>query len=433
MNISLDQERIQKVREKFPSEGLFAEKDWLLSPEPFLIDSKTAEFLEKLGHWLWKFTKAANQLYSQSKKGKQPEWVARYLDAGKPLDLVEAQQKFTNEIPKIIRPDIILTENGYVISELDSVPGGIGLTGWLNQTYADLGFDVLGGASGMIEGFQSIFPEGVIAVSDESATYRPEMNWLVRRLTDRYGPHWNVVRAEDWDFSRPTYRFFELFDLPNLPSRSALFAATNSGTLQMTPPLKAFLEEKMWMSLLWMRPLHAFWQRQLSGRHEAKLRELMPQTWIVDPMPIPHTAVLPGLEIQSWNELKDFSQTRREYVLKVSGFSELAWGSRGVYVGPDLSHQEWGRRLDEAVNAFSSNPYILQRFGRGKLFEQRFLDSSTGEFKIMKGRVRLCPYYFIETEQIRLGGVLATIVPADKKLVHGMRDGILAPVAVSEG
>jgi len=29
-----------------------------------------------------------------------------------------------------------------------------------------------------------------------------------------------------------------------------------------------------------------------------------------------------------------------------------------------------------------------------------------------------------------LGGALATIVPADKKFVHGMRDGIMVPVAV---
>ena len=34
--------------------------------------------------------------------------------------------------------DILLTDAGISISELDSVPGGIGLTGWLNQTYAAL-------------------------------------------------------------------------------------------------------------------------------------------------------------------------------------------------------------------------------------------------------------------------------------------------------
>ena len=52
----------------------------------------------------------------------------------------------------------------------------------------------------------------------------------------------------------------------------------------------------------------------------------------------------------------------------------------------------------------------------------------------MKGRVRLCPYYFVSGEgdaaRPQLGGVLATIIPADKKIVHGMTDAILAPCAV---
>lgn len=49
----------------------------------------------------------------------------------------------------------------------------------------------------------------------------------------------------------------------------------------------------------------------------------------------------------------------------------------------------------------------------------------------MRGRVRLCPYYFVEQEKVQLRGALATIVPADKKLLHGMRDAILAPTVIA--
>ena len=140
-------------------------------------------------------------------------------------------RKYRDEIPQVIRPDIILTDGGYAISELDSVPGGIGLTGWLNQTYRELGFDVLGGGDGMINGFRSILPTGVIAVSKESETYRPEMEWLCEQLTARYGERWRVAEAETWDFRSmdPLYRFFEMFDLPNLPSRDSLIEAAESG------------------------------------------------------------------------------------------------------------------------------------------------------------------------------------------------------------
>jgi hypothetical protein len=53
----------------------------------------------------------------------------------------------------------------------------------------------------------------------------------------------------------------------------------------------------------------------------------------------------------------------------------------------------------------------------------------------MAVRARLCPYYFVAGDnpakpQVKLAGVLATLVPADKKIIHGMRDGILVPCAL---
>jgi len=433
MEKSLDLDRVQRVRENLPKEGLFAQKEWLASPQPFLISAKFADELERLGHWLLKFVRASNRLYQQSVKGKKPAWIAEYLDAGKPPELIEIARRYPNEIPRVIRPDLVLTDDGFAISELDSVPGGIGLTGWLGQTYRELGFDVLGGGDGMINGFRSILPEGIVAVSKESETYLPEMNWLVDQLTAQYGNHWSVKEAENWDFRDPTavYRFFELFDLPNLPSRDSLIAAGLSGQLKITPPVKPYLEEKLWFALFWAKPLQSYWRRELSDRHWRKLKTLIPRTWILDPAPVPHHAVIPGLGIQDWRELRDFSQREREYVLKISGFSEFSWGSRGVFVGQDLPHKEWAEQIDRAISSFSSNPFILQKFFKGRLVEQPFFNSSTQSIDILKGRVRLCPYYFVRSEtEIKLGGALATIVPADKKILHGMRDGIMVPTAV---
>jgi len=426
-------ERIQRIRERFPKKGLFAQKDWLISPQPFVIGAEFADELERLGHWLLKFVRKSNLLYHLSVKGKQPRWISSYLDAGKPDSLLELSQKYRYEIPQVIRPDIILTDDGYAISELDSVPGGIGLTGWLSQTYGRLGFDVLGGEDGMIEGFRSILPRGVVAVSSESETYRPEMQWLCEQLASRHGPNWRVVSAEDWDFrdSDPVYRFFELFDVPNLPSKESLLAAAASDHFRITPPLKPFLEEKSWFALFWSKPLENFWRRELRSSHWRRLRSLLPRTWVIDPAPVPHHAVIPGLGIQSWRELKKFSQREREYVLKVSGFSDLAWGSRGVYAGQDLPQKEWADHIEQAIESFAGGPFVLQKFFKGRLVKQPFFNSDTQSIETLVGRVRLCPYYFVISEKkVRLGGALATIVPADKKFVHGMRDGIMVPVAV---
>ena len=430
-------DKLTAIRAAFPTEGLFAEKEWLLSPQPFAIDQALAKDLERLGHQLFVFQRACNQLYHQSVKGKQPAWVARYLDAGKPAELIEFARgkQFREDLPVVIRPDLILTDEGYTIAEIDSVPGGIGLTAWLNQTYASLGAEVIGGAEGMIEGFRVALPEGGdIVISEESATYRPEMRWLAAQLQARHPEReWRVVDAQNYEpvSGRNVYRFFELFDLPNLPRVSDLMRTAGEGAVRVTPPFKPFLEEKMWFALFWLQPLRDFWRRELGDKYFSRLQEVIPYTWLLDPTPLPQHAVIPRLEIHDWREAGKLSQKDRELVLKVSGFSPLGWGSRGVSVGQDLPAAEWQRLIEEALETFETAPKIMQRFHKARLLDQPYWDAGTSELKTMRGRVRLCPYYFVEPGRVELRSVLATIVPADKKLLHGMRDAILAPTQIA--
>jgi hypothetical protein len=433
MIANIDNERRAAIREAFPKEGLFAEKDWLLSPEPFPIEKSLERELDQLGHRLFVFQRACNQLYQLSVKGKQPAWVAQYLDAGKPAELIEfsRRKEFREDLPAVIRPDLVFTNDGYIIAEIDSVPGGIGLTAWLNQTYAALGADVIGGAGGMIEGFRSVLPEGGdIAISQEAATYRPEMEWIAARLQDRHKDfEWRVREAENYEplMGRNVYRFFELFDLPNIPKIEETLRAVAAGEMRITPPFKPYLEEKMWFALFWMQPLREFWRRELGEKYFLQLQEVIPYSWLLDPTPLPQHAVIPRLEIHDWREAAKFSQKDRDLLLKVSGFSPLGWGSRGIALGSDLPHAEWQQRIEHALERFNQSPTILQRFHKGRLVEHRYWDSESGELKTMRGRVRLSPYYFVEKEKVTLRGALATIVSADKKLLHGMRDAIMVP------
>jgi len=451
--VAAAEDRLQIIRAAFPKQGLFAEKEWLLSPDAFPIDRKSLPDLEQLGHRLFIFQRACNQLYQLSVKGKQPEWVAQYLDAGKPKELIEfsRQKDIRDDLPRVIRPDLILTEKGYIIAEIDSVPGGIGLTGWLNQAYSSFDNDIVGGASGMLEGFRAIMPNGAdIVISEESATYRPEMEWLAARLNQRPvaggddsssvctftaagvnapGYNWRVVPAENYEphEGRAVYRFFELFDLPNIPGMENALRANADRRITVTPPIKPYLEEKMWFALFWLQPLREFWRRELGEKYFIKLQEVIPYSWLLDPTPLPQHAVIPRLEIHDWREAAKFSQKDRDLLLKVSGFSPLGWGSRGIALGSDLPHAEWEKRIEHALATFQSSPTILQKFHKGALFDHQYWDPDSGELKAMKGRVRLCPYYFVERDRVRLRGALATIAPADKKFLHGMSEAILVP------
>jgi hypothetical protein len=394
--ISAAEHTFDAIRNAIPAQGLFAEKDWLISPEAFPISHPSGAELEQLGHRLFVFQRACNQLYQLSARGKQPAWIAGYLDAGKPAELVELsrQKIFRDELPRVIRPDLILSDNGYTIAEIDSVPGGIGLTAWLNRTYSALGQDVIGGENGMLDGFRGVLPNGGdIVISHESGTYRPEMEWLAHELMSRENSrhpeevespvaqrdssaslgatdlNWRVLDAENYqpESGRDVYRFFELFDLPNIPKSDRLLQAAAQGEVRVTPPLKPFLEEKMWFALFWLQPLREFWRRELGEKYFLKLQEVIPYSWLLDPTPLPQHAVIPRLEIHHWREAEKFSQKNRDLLLKVSGFSPLGWGSRGVTLGADLPQAEWQRRIEEALANFATQPTIMQQFHKGTL------------------------------------------------------------------
>ena len=417
--------------------------EWKVSPAPFPLGEKLASEIESLGRVLLQFYRATNLLYRKSVEGKQPEWVARWLDLGKPRKLIELQRSvaFKNDVPRVIRPDILLTENGFSITELDSVPGGIGLTAWLGQTYskAESGkrkAEIIGGVEGMLRGFESIFGDAKqvhIIVSEEAKTYRPEMEWIADKIGNSKFKIQNS-KFEDFAEGDAVYRFFELFDLPNVANAQKIFALAAEKKIHLTPPPKPMFEEKMLFALLWNRNLQPFWRQELGEGFLARLKQAIPYTWLIDPTPLPPHAAIPGLELTDWSQLKALSQKERNLILKVSGFSELAWGARGVFLGSDLSQADWSAAVDAAVRDFEKSPSVLQNFHKPALVETSWFDFAKNEVVPMKGRARLCPYYFVsgdgDAARPTLGGVLATIVPADKKIVHGMTDAVLAPCSV---
>jgi len=404
---------------------------------PFPLGENLAKEIESLGRVLHQFYRASNLLYRKSSEGKMPEWVARWLDIGKPAELIALQRSpaFKNEVPRVIRPDLLITEDGLRVTELDSVPGGIGLTAWLNKTYAMQGASVIGGAAGMVNGFASIFGSTAhvhVIVSDEAATYRPEMQWLAEQIGAR-------LTVRDSNFTGFTeddaaYRFFELFDLSNVANAKQIFDLAAENKIRVTPPPKPMFEEKMLFALLWNRNLQGFWRQELGEGFLARLKKLVPYTWIVDPTPLPPHAAIPELNLTDWQQLKTMSQKERDLILKVSGYSENAWGARGVFLGSDLSHEDWSKAVDAALADFQKSPSVLQRFHKPTLVDASWFDFTKNELVPMKGRARLCPYYFVagdgDSARPQLGGVLATIVPADKKIVHGMTDAVLAPCMI---
>jgi hypothetical protein len=426
---------LSQIQGSFPEGGLFrGQNSWLLSPEPLQLDKARVRYLQGLGGVLARFYDACNAIYTASAKGKESPWVASLLDTCKPEALVAVQRSHSAKgaMPSVIRPDLIMTEQGWALTELDSVPGGQGITAFLSQLYSQHGWNILGGECGMVEGFRRAYPhETDLLVSAESSDYRSETEYFVQLLGEGY----QCCDAENYAQRQgvDVYRFFELFDCGNIPGADQLLAqSVESGGVRLSPPPVAHLEEKLWLALLHTPGLRGVWSRHMRGAHLERMKELVPHSWVVDPTPLPPQASLPWINAHDWSEVGQLSQKGRRLVLKISGFSELAWGSRGVYIGHDMSSEDWQRALDVALGQFESSPWILQEFHAGQVIEHPYYDRETGLVRTMKGRVRLCPYYYRDPQgKTELGGCLATIAPEDKKKIHGMKDAILVPVALA--
>lgn len=290
-----------------------------------------------------------------------------------------------------------------------------------------------------------------IVVSEEAKDYRAEMIWLADQLRAR-GLSAYCVNPRDLRFTEEglwvrgdggselsvsvLYRFFELFDLKNVPKSELIMYSAKKDKTLVTPPFKPALEEKLAFALLHHPILTPFWKKELGDETFDLLTAVMPRTWILDPRPLPPSAIIPhltlgGRAISDWRALANGTQKERRYVIKPSGFSELAWGSRGVAVGHDLPQAEWSSALDTALASFPTTPYILQEFHKGRQFELSYFDGQRDGIVPMAGRARLSPYYFVSGGRAELAGILATVCSPEKKIIHGMKDAIMAPCALA--
>lgn len=448
---------------------LFADKTWRVSPEPWPLTAREVRQLADIGRACAEFYRAIEVLYVRSTEGKnvlrngslKVPWVAEYLNRGKPQRLIRhsLHPAVRGAIPPVLRPDLLRTEDGWALTELDSIPGGIGLTGFLNRLYDNDERKIIGNGDSIIELFfqalASLIPDVevpliALVVSDEASTYRPEFEWLAAELRLRgrrvYCVHPDELMPLGKTICVPVdgnpeqvnlvYRYFELFDLGNLSTGEAILDAVEAGELVVAPAMRPFQEEKLNLALFHHPLLEGFWRDNLGRAARKILSQIIPPTWVIDPADLPPGAVLDapwvgGRPIRDWMQLGAASQKERNLIIKASGFHEDAWGARSVVYGSDSSRDEWTSAIAGALKSSSTTPHVLQEYRKPCRLTHRVYDDS-GTLREEDGRLRLCPFYFVLPDSVEVGGTLATFCPADKKIIHGMRDAAMLPGALVE-
>ena len=416
------------IKSALDAQPLFEAKTWQLSPEAWPLRREEVAQLEQIGAACLEFHQALETLYLRSAGGKNllrnkplvAPWVAEYLDRGKPPGLVQHARdgRLRGVFSPVLRPDLLLTDHGFALTELDSVPGGIGLTAFLNRLYSGegpspgsqgpgssdptLNLDpptldpapaagaVLGAGDAMVEDFYRSLaalvpakraPVIALLVSEEASTYRPEMAWLAREL-QKQGRRVCCLRPEDvfplggalfYDVEGTPekidviYRFFELFDLGNIGTAPYFLEAWNDGEVVIAPPMRPFQEEKLALALFHHHLLQDFWSENIGSRSLKLLRQLIPMSWVMDPTPLPPGAVLDGPRVggralADWHQLAQASQKERDLIIKISGFHETAWGARSVVLGSDCSREEWQAGIERALRLAPANLHVLQEY-----------------------------------------------------------------------
>ena len=199
----------------------------------------------------------------------------------------------------------------------------------------------------------------------------------------------------------------------------------------VTPPMKHVQEEKLSLALFHHHRLEPFWKETLDTKDLDILSSAIPPSWVLDPKEIPPGAYLDGPKVNGrkltqWSDLSKASKKDKRLVIKASGFHETAWGSRSVVIGDDASGEEWSKKISEALNHYPSPVSVIQEFMKPRTFVHPVF-SDGDEISKESGRVRLSPYFFTFDKKAKWSGTLATFCPADKKIIHGMKDGSLMP------
>lgn len=109
-----------------------------------------------------------------------------------------------------------------------------------------------------------------------------------------------------------------------------------------------------WLALLRLSPLRDLWDQFLRRATVDTLQSILPDAWLVDPAPLPAGAVIPRLELSSWQDLPRLRSTGRSFLLRSATKS-----TPPTSLTPALPESEWLTAIRKAQQDFSISPQVL--------------------------------------------------------------------------
>ncbi|MFA9289272.1 MAG: hypothetical protein ACEQSA_05340 [Weeksellaceae bacterium] len=360
-----------------------------VSSTPLEITQSQSTEIEHLGHDITQYVSAVDELYHDDPR------VKALLDRGKPeIFLADEDPRYL-----FVRPDLILTPQGFSICEIETSPFGLALADILNHAYRDEGYETLVGSEDLKEHIHATTPlDGTIVYSDKTQAYAGQLHFLADRLFSDEDRNWTAEPSEavSEDDIATAYRAFYLAEYLTDPTiRTFLDAGTQTNRLFL-PGLTPHLEEKAILALIWDTRWQQFFHDKLGTASFQHLRAMIPPTWIVGE----EAYFAPGLpeNISTSLDLARISRSKRTFVLKSSGFSTNSSWAEGVH----FLHEKSATKAQELLQAAYDDPHrlhIVQQFTKAVDTPMHYQNRTTNTTLPMRARIRLTPYFAMDGDK----------------------------------
>jgi hypothetical protein len=168
----------------------------------------------------------------------------------------------------------------------------------------------------------------------------------------------------------------------------------------------------LWMALLWAPPLRTIWERELRSSNLLFLQRHLPFTWVMDPTPLPHQAVLPRLGISSFAALAEELPGAIDLALRpASNDRTEPWQVRS-----ELTEAAWAICVNRALSEFSESPWMLQERRPAEQAPVCGWDPIAGSLRQVEGPITLTVWMEEQGAKVAIQGVLAKIREANGSL-----------------
>lgn len=382
-----------------------------ISPTPFVVTDEQQREIREIGADVSDFFQASDTLYRGN------DQVKELLNRGKP-ELFYSSDRPLDYL--FIRPDLIITDAGFTICEIETSPFGLGLAHLLTEGYQRAGFDTIVDPDQLVQHVQErTTPNGTVVYSQKTEAYQGQLTYLAETV---FGRNWGTQSVEGLESEANLYRAFYLAEYMEDPHvRTLLERIDKCPDKGVLPSLTPHLEEKAVLALLWDKRFEAYYRSQLGDATFHHLRQVIPPTWIVGEERYFVQGMPDGIEHSS--QLATVTKSKRSFVLKTSGFHHSSsWGE-----GVAFLHKKSGNAVADLFHGVSQNPdtlHVVQEFR--KPVEIPMTYETTEGVLAIGAKVRLTPYFSLQGKllDMKATGRQGT------EFIHGSSDSINTTVGI---